>query len=261
MRNLSKVILLALFIAGCANSPMQRRQLMLYSDQDMVQRGEQSYLQMQQQLPVSLSVRQTAYVNCVSNYIVAALDQEQRGALAWEVTLFEGEQANAFALPGGKMGVYSGLMDVATNQHQLAAVMAHEVGHVLANHSNERASRSTLRNIGLAAVQLLGVSSTTLNAIELGSQLGLSLPFSRLQESEADSIGVMLMAKAGFDPVESIRLWQNMSAQGGSSPPELLSTHPSAGSRMNNLADLIPAAKAVQDSARSRGAIPDCRVN
>ena len=150
----------------------------------------------------------------------------------WEVTVFDDEQANAFALPGGKIGVYNGLLNVAYNQHQLAAVMAHEVGHVMANHSNERASQSALRNVGLAAARVFGASDTTIEAIDYGAQLGLFLPFNRTQESEADSIGIMLMAQAGFDPTQSIALWENMSADGGPRPPEFPSTHPSPDSRM-----------------------------
>jgi len=253
------VIIVALFLTSCASSPMNRRQIVLFSESDMAQQGVQTYQQMLEQMPLSESQRKTDYVRCVTNYIVSALDVNQRGDYVWEASLFENEQANAFALPGGKMGVYTGLLNVAINQHQLATVMAHEVGHVLAQHSNERASQSTLRNIGRAVALAAGVSDSTMEVIDLGTEYGLFLPFNRTQESEADQIGIMLMARAGFDPQESINLWQNMSEQGGSRPPELLSTHPSPASRINELNRLLPPAEALWASANAGGIVPDCR--
>jgi predicted Zn-dependent protease len=224
----------------------------------MAEQGIRSYREMQAQIPATTDPRELQYVQCVANYVVAALDSEDQARFDWEVTVFDNEQANAFALPGGKIGVYNGLFTVAINQHQLAAVIAHEVGHVLASHSNERASQSALRNVGVAAAQILGVSNTTLQVLDVGSRYGIFLPFNRTQESEADAIGVILMAEAGFNPEESINLWVNMSADGGSRPPELLSTHPSPSSRMAELQRLMSPANALRDSANSRGLNPDC---
>lgn len=260
MANIPKLYLAGMFLAltACASSPLDRRQMVLYSDDAMAERGAATYRRMQQEIPRSNNRDEITFVNCVAGHVVNALDAADREAVEWEVTVFNDAQANAFALPGGKIGVYNGLLDVAINQHQLAAVMAHEVGHVLANHSNERASQSTLRNAGVLAAQVLGVSGTTLQALDLGTQLGIFLPFNRTQESEADSIGVMLMAQAGFDPRESIRLWQNMSANNPNNPPELLSTHPSPSSRMTELAALMSSAAILRESAINRGANPDC---
>ena len=245
-------------ILSCTSSPMDRRQMVLYSDADMARRGEETYRKMQSEIPATQNARETQYVQCVANYVIAALEPEQRDHLVWEVTVFDHEQANAFALPGGKIGVYNGLLNVATDQHQLAAVMAHEVGHVLANHSNERASQSTLRNVGLVTAQVLGVSNTTLEALDLGTQLGLFLPFNRTQESEADAIGVLLMARAGFDPHQSITLWENMTASGGPRQPELLSTHPSPTTRMTELNRLMGPANTLRAAAIASGLNPDC---
>jgi predicted Zn-dependent protease len=232
----------------------------LYSEADMTARGEAAYSQMRAEIAASEDARATRYVQCVADHVVEALPNAQRvrTRYAWEVTLFADEQANAFALPGGKMGVYEGLLDVAINQHQLAAVMAHEVGHVLANHSNERASQSALRNVGFGVAQILGVSDATLQAIDMGTQLGVFLPFNRTQESEADIVGLSLMAQAGFEPEESISLWENMAASGGGRQPELLSTHPSPASRMSDLRARIPAAEAELDAAQALGRFPDC---
>lgn len=258
MRKLSAVITLLLLLTACTSSPLNRRQVVLYSDTDMAEQGIRSYREMQAEIPATTNPRELQYVQCVANYVVAALDSEDQTRFDWEVTVFDNEQANAFALPGGKIGVYNGLFTVAVNQHQLAAVMAHEVGHVLANHSNERASQSTLRKMGTTAAQVFGVSDTTLQVLDIGTRYGVFLPFNRTQESEADSIGVILMAEAGFNPEESINLWVNMSADGGPRPPELLSTHPSPSSRMAELHRLMPPANALRDSANSRGLNPDC---
>ncbi|MBT3531114.1 MAG: M48 family metallopeptidase [Gammaproteobacteria bacterium] len=248
----------AIMLASCVSSPMDRRQVMLYSEAEMAAQGEQSYRQMQTEIPISDNAREKQFVQCVANYVVNALDPGPRNNNEWEVTVFDNEQANAFALPGGKIGVYNGLLSVTWNQHQLAAVMAHEVGHVLANHSNERASQSTLRNVGVAAAQILGASETTIEILDVGTKYGLFLPFNRTQETEADSIGIMLMANAGFDPEESIKLWQNMSAEGGARPPELLSTHPSPSSRMGELASLMDHANGLRLAANNSGVNPDC---
>ncbi len=251
-------ILLPLIIASCASSPLDRRQVVLYSEAEMAQQGERSYRQMQQEIPITTDERESRYAQCVAGHIIEALTDSQRAQGNWEVTVFDQDQANAFALPGGKIGVYNGLFDTAVNQDQLAAVIAHEVGHVLANHSNERMSQSTIRGVGVTTAQILGVSNATLELLDLGAQLGLFLPFNRTQESEADSIGILLMANAGFDPNQSVLLWENMSVGAGPRPPELLSTHPSPASRIRELQGRMAEANALMASAQSRGLRPDC---
>ena len=258
MRKLSAVIIFLLTLTACTSSPLNRRQVILYSDADMAEQGIRSYRAMQAEIPASTEPKELQYVQCVANYVIAALNSEDQPRFEWEVTVFDNEQANAFALPGGKIGVYNGLFSVAVTQHQLAAVMAQEVGHVLANHSNERAGQSTLRKMCSTAAQILGASDATLQALDIGSRYGIFLPFNRTQESEADAIGVILMAEAGFNPEESINLWVNMSADGGPRPPELLSTHPSPDSRMAELKLLMPPAHALRDAANNRGLKPDC---
>lgn len=255
---LALVCLCSLLLAGCETSPLDRRQVVLYSDQDMARQGEAAYRQMQQEVPISTNANEISFVQCVADHVVGALSEAQRANAVWEVTVFDQDQANAFALPGGKIGVYNGILDVAVNQDQLAAVIAHEVGHVLASHSNERASQSTLRTVGLTAARILGASDTALEVIDQGTQLGIFLPFNRTQESEADVIGLMLMAEAGFNPEQSILLWENMNAVGGSRPPEFLSTHPSPESRIAELQRMMPAADRILATARQQGRYPDC---
>ena len=176
---LSTAVLLVAFSAACATSPTNRRQVVLYSEAEMVRQGEGAYRQMQSELPVSSDPREITYVQCVANHVIEALGPTQQAAYRWEVTVFDSPQPNAFALPVGKIGIYTGLFDVAYNQDQLAAVMAHEVGHVLAKHGNERASRSALRRAGIAAARVFGASNNTVQSIDFGTQLGLQLPFGR----------------------------------------------------------------------------------
>jgi predicted Zn-dependent protease len=256
------ILLLSTFtLLACATSPTQRRQIVLFSDAEMSAQGSEYYNQMRREMPISANTAQTNFVQCVTNHLIASLQPAQRGNHVWEVTLFENQQANALALPGGKMGVYSGLLTVAVNQHQLAAVMAHEIGHVLARHSNERASQAALIGIGRAVVQASGASNATLSALDLGTELGLFLPFNRAQESEGDNIGVTLMAQAGFDPWGSVALWENMARLGGSRQPEFMSTHPSPATRIADLTRLMPQAELLMESVRAASRVPNCQSN
>lgn len=235
MRRLFAATLLLLLVA-CATSPTGRSQLKLFSEEKIAQMGIQSYQQMKQEEPVATSASTNRYVECVADAITRVTGGD------WEVTVFKGDQVNAFALPGGKIGVYSGLLDVAESDDQLAAVIGHEVGHVLADHGNERVSQQAATQGGLQVVSaFLGGSDggagsqMVMSALGLGAQVGILLPFSRTQESEADTIGLELMARAGFDPRASVELWQNMAAAGGAKPAEFMSTHPSNETRINGL--------------------------
>jgi predicted Zn-dependent protease len=198
----------------------------------------------------------------VADAVTVVLDPRHADT-AWEVVLFQEDSANAFALPGGKIGVHSGLLKVARNQDQLATVLAHEVAHVIAEHSNERVSTAYATQGGLQIVQALaggasGERSNLMALLGLGAQFGVLMPFSRVQESEADVIGLELMARAGFDPRESIRLWENMGEAGGGEPPEFLSTHPSHGRRISDLQSQMPKALELYKQAQAQGRRPQC---
>ncbi|MCG9682279.1 M48 family metallopeptidase [Vibrio sp. Isolate23] len=233
-------------LAACTSSPTGRNQLLLFSDNDMSTLGTQSFEQMKQQQKISQDSKINAYVQCVAKAVTKQVPQQPEFK-EWEVVVFDSDQVNAFALPGGKIGVYTGLLKVAKNEDQLATVIGHEIAHVLADHSNERLSQSQLANAGLQITSIaLGSSeyaqyqSATMAALGLGLQYGVLLPYGRTQESEADLVGLEIMAKAGFEPNQSISLWQNMAkASGGSQPPELLSTHPSHGTRIHDLSEKI----------------------
>jgi predicted Zn-dependent protease len=216
---------------------------------------------MKEELKISNKSVSNDYVQCVADAITAQVPSTVFSG-EWEVVVFDDEQINAFALPGGKIGVYTGILNVAENQHQLAAIIGHEVGHVIAEHGNERMSQSTLINVGSQAVgQVLAAnevpqSGPIMAAIGLGMQVGVQLPFSRTHESEADVIGLQLMAKSGFDPRQSVNLWQNMdAASGGERPMEFLSTHPAPQTRIDNLQANMQAAYADYQAAPSR---PSC---
>lgn len=233
----------ALGVSGCATtqSPTGRGQTLLYSPAQMQQMGDASFAEMKKQQKLSSDKKLTQYVQCVASRITAQLpDQTQR----WDVVLFDSEQVNAFALPGGHIGVYTGLLKVATTPDQLATVIGHEVAHVLAQHGNEQVSRGQLTNVGMQIADVaLGVGGVAnrnayMAALGLGAQVGIILPFGRAQESEADIMGLELMARVGFDPSQSVVLWQNMAKVGGSQGPQFLSTHPSNEQRIVQLAQL-----------------------
>jgi len=179
--------------------------------------------------------------------------------------VFEDKTLNAFALPGNKIGVHTGLVDLVANQHQLASVIGHEIGHVLARHSNERMSQKLGAQMGVSLIAAVAapqtpLGQTALSMLGIGAQYGLIMPFSRLHESEADTIGLELMAKAGFDPSESVTLWQKMAqASQGPQPVEFLSTHPSHATRIDDLRTHLPKMMKIMQQAHATGKKPNCK--
>ncbi len=232
------VLYFTLAITACSTTPTGRKQLSLLSDSEVNKMGVSSYEQMKKEMPLSQNKALKNYVVCVAEHIIPQVKQAPRIS-QWEINLFADKQANAFALPGYKIGVYEGLLNYAVNEDQLAAVIGHELGHVIAHHAKERLSTQMATDMGIkVGAVLLGVedinNSLGVKVAALGAQYGVILPFSREHESEADMIGLDLMAKSGFDPRQSIQLWKNMSKDGGS-VPELLSTHPSNKTRIQQL--------------------------
>ncbi|MDI4659498.1 MULTISPECIES: M48 family metallopeptidase [Cobetia] len=248
-------------LSACASSPLGRSQLTLYSDQELEKMGEASFSKYQQELPV-VEGRQDAYVSCVADAVTAKVPASY-GISGWQVKVFEDESANAFALPGGYIGVNTGLLEVAENQDQLATVIGHEIAHVLARHANERVSTQSLTSAGLSLTQALaGLEGTggdqLMGLLGMGAEYGVLKPFSRSHESEADLLGLDLMAEAGFDPRASIKLWANMNAAGGAQPPVWMSTHPSDEQRMAALNERLETALPTYQQARAAGEKPDC---
>lgn len=229
--------------------------LALLPDKFVDSMGADAYEQIKQQTPISKNRAATAHVQCVAS----ALTREVGGD--WEVNLFASPEVNAFALPGGKIGVNEGLLEVTKNQDQLAAVIGHEIGHVQAEHPNQRITTSLISDLGLRALASftgIGDSQIGMAALGLGTQYGVLLPFSRSQEEDADLLGLEYMARAGFNPDQAAALWRNMRAAGGSSPPEFLSTHPSASSRIEDLQQQAPRYRDTYQQARRVGKRPSC---
>lgn len=258
----------ALAIAACATttSPTGRTQYVgAVSQEQLNQLGAQAFTEQKAKMQQSGDAAQKRYVACVVNAIVAQLPPEQR-QLGWESAVFVDQNPNAFALPGGKVGVYTGIFTVARNQDQLAAVIAHEVGHVIANHHDERITRQMGAQAGLGVLGALVGSRYGEGATQTTSQLGgaalqaaFLLPGSRVQESEADVVGQRLMAQAGFDPRQAVDLWQNMiAASGGNRPPQWLSTHPDPSARIGELQSRATSLVPTYEQARAAGRRPSC---
>lgn len=252
-------------LVGCKTTPTGRKQIAMYSDTQMNQMGSQSFEQLKKQLPINHDEKVNRYVRCITDNVIATLPSKY-AKQTWEVVVFEEPSANAFALPGGKIGVHTGLLKIAENQHQLATVIGHEVGHVIAEHSNERASHSAA--IQVAAQSVSAVSKAyqnqyhqeTMALFGISTQYGFAMPYSRLHESEADQIGLELMAKAGFNPKQSVTLWQNMAKGSSQNPPEFFSTHPSPSTRIDDLRKQMPAAMNLNKAAIAQNKRPHCLI-
>lgn len=263
MKKTLGVIALALVLTGCKTSPTGRTQLALYSDQKMNEMGVASFEKMKADQAIEKDPKVNSYVRCIADKLIAQLPNQYANQ-NWEVVVFKDQSANAFALPGGKIGVHTGLLKVAENQHQLAAVMGHEVGHVIAEHANERISQNSMLQFGLqasdAALQMGNVEhrNAIMQGLGMGAKVGIALPFSRSHESEADVIGLDLMAKAGFEPTGAIKLWENMNKLSGERPPEFLSTHPAPETRMQELEQKMAQAQVHKKAAWHAGRKPKC---
>jgi predicted Zn-dependent protease len=257
-------VFLAIFLSSCASSPTGRGQLVLKSDAALAQEGAKQFKIIREQMPLVKNQATVNYVACVANAIVEVLDGDD-AEMYWELAVIDREDINAFVMPGGKISVFSGILNVASNQHQLAAVLGHEVAHVTARHSNERASQAMVAGftVDVAAVLLGGGYARQTNAAQQGlgtaTMLGVLNPFSRLQESEADIIGLEYMAMAGFDPRESVQLWQNMGEKNETTVPEFMSTHPSGETRIEDLVVHSPKALSLYNEAKAQGKDPNCQ--
>ncbi|MGY0560526.1 M48 family metallopeptidase [Luteimonas sp. A277] len=266
MKKLLLALAVALVAVACATttSPTGRTQYVGAVSQDQLnQLGAQAFTQMKNEQRVA-GGQQSSYLTCVVNALVRELPADQR-QIAWEAAVFVDDSPNAFALPGGKVGVNTGLFTVARDQHQLAAVVAHEIGHVTARHHDERITRQygaagALQVVGglLGARYGEGIGNAAMQGGSIAAQAGFLLPGSRAQETEADVVGQDLMARAGFDPRKAVDLWQNMISAGGSRPPEWLSTHPNPEARIGELQARASGLVPVYEQARSSGRRPAC---
>jgi predicted Zn-dependent protease len=231
-------------LVACVGPGQTGLGLGLVSAEEAEQLGVQSWEQIRSEVPVSKNTTYQRALQQVSTNILTAIGQNPAN---WEAVVFESKEANAFALPGNKIGVYEGMFAIATDVNELAAVVGHEVGHNQAEHARERLSSAAATQTGVqllgAALQIgnIGYASEIAGLLGAGVQYGLILPYSRNQELEADSIGLINMAQAGYDPRAAIKLWQNMQAA-GERAPEFLSTHPAPESRIAALEAEMPEA-------------------
>jgi predicted Zn-dependent protease len=252
-------------LVGCETNPYTgRSQLVMTSVSQEMQMGAHAYDQVKSDPKMRLSQdpREVEPVKRVAARIIEAAKRSKYAEMAnhfqWEVTVIKDDKTpNAFALPGGKIAVYTGIFPMAKTDAGLAAVLGHEVVHALARHGAERMSQGQLTN---AALQVLGAAAgqaggnamlgqATMAALGAGAQVGVLLPFSRKHESEADYIGILLAADAGYDPRESIHLWERMEQMsGGKGPAEFLSTHPGHETRIEQLKKWMPEAMAIYQS-------------
>jgi len=257
-KTFTKVILgaiLALLFIGCTKAPITgRNQLIMISPQQEMALGYQSAKEVLASEKVSADPQKNAMVKRIGERIAAVTNQ---GNYAWEFFVIDNDQeANAFCLPGGKVFVYTGLFKFAANDDELAAVMGHEIGHALARHGAERMSRGQLTQMG---GQILGAvmqgrgnpqnTAAVMQAFGIGTQLGVMLPHSRTQEFEADHIGLVLAAKAGYNPQAALSFWEKFSKD-GQTPPEYLSTHPAPSNRIAEIKALLPKVMPIYQAAQ-----------
>jgi len=245
-------------LVGCATVPVTgRSQLSLVPESELVALGEQNYDEFLDGVTLSQDAAKVEFVNRVGGNIARSAEKFMRdngladavAGYRWEFALVQDDSTvNAFCMPGGKIAVYTGILPVARDGAGLATVMAHEVAHAIANHGGERMSQLLLAQLGGMALSRAirekpeETRELLMLAYGIGANIGVLLPYSRQHESEADRIGLILMAQAGYDPVAAIAFWQRMAARGQGEPPEFLSTHPSHATRIEDLRTWIPEA-------------------
>lgn len=252
------LLIASILLSSCSTVPITgRRQLDLIPDNQMLSMSFQQYDQFLKDNKESTNQQQINLIKKVGGRIAAAVQRyfdqhnlsQQLNGYNWEFHLIESKEANAWCMPGGKVVVYTGILPITKTEAGLAVVLGHEIAHAVAKHGNERMSQGLLTQLGGVALSeaLKNKPALTqnifLSAFGIGTQVGVLLPYSRLQESEADHLGLIFMAMAGYDPHEALNFWQRMTvAMSGQAPPEFLSDHPSDQTRIENIKNELPEA-------------------
>ena len=241
--------LLILTLMGCATSVTGRKQFIMTSASEETQMGLQAFEQMKKEVPISTNPQYKSLVERVGAKIAEQAKDRMPDA-KWEFVVFESKEANAFCLPGGKIGVYTGILPITLNEAGLATVIGHEVAHASNRHGGERVTEAqALQTATAVAGQVVSEQYSAITMVALGGlgKVGIELPFSRAHESEADHVGLLYMAKAGYDPEEAVRFWERFAAANKGQPQgfELLRTHPVDSKRIADLKGWMPEAKAV----------------
>jgi len=263
MKISNKIIVILLLIGSvwaCSTVKMTgRKQFNMVPNSQIFPASFAQYNHFLKEHKISTDVTQSERVNRIGNRLIKAVKKyyKKQGwekdleGYQWEINLVDDSQMNAFCMPGGKIVYYTGLLNVTTTDDEIAAVMGHEIAHALANHGSERMSMAYGQQLG-AILTMLATSKAKpedqqkwMAIYGYGSQLGVMLPYSRKHESEADKMGQIIMAIAGYNPDAAANVWVKMSQMGGQQPPEFLSTHPSHQSRMKNLREWSPEAKKI----------------
>jgi len=259
MKTFQKITLpiVLLLMVACATAPLTgRKQLLLIPDSELNAMSFQQYSEFISSNKLSTDKQKTAMVKEVGRKIQGAVEQyfarqgksDHLRGYEWEFNLVEDSAVNAWCMPGGKVVVYTGLLPVAKDEAGLAVVMGHEIAHAVANHGNERMSQGLVTQLGgMALAKALETKKEEtrnlfLTAFGVGATVGVLLPYSRTQESEADHLGLIFMAMAGYNPNEAIAFWERMAAGKSGAPPEFLSTHPSDQTRIRKIREAIPEA-------------------
>ena len=242
---------------GCSSVPgTERTQLRLLPEAQELSMGAQAYQEILKDKTIETGTERAQMVERVGQRLAAVAGKNY----AWEFKLVQDDKTvNAFCLPGGKIAIYTGILPYTQNEDGLAAVMGHEIAHALARHGAERVSQQVLTESALTIVSAgLGqaspvVAGPVMAALGVGTEVGIMLPYSRLHEHEADSIGLRLMVRAGYNPHEAVRLWERMAKMPGERPPEMLSTHPEPEARARRIAEQIPTVLAEERRAAPSG--------
>lgn len=260
MRWISVIAVLIGIFVGCAQVPITgRSQVNLIPDATLNAMASQEYTNFLKQNKLSTDQEKIDQVKRVGYRLVEAVERFCRqnnmmdavAGFGWEFNVIESKEINAWCMPGGKVVVYTGLLPVAKDDAGLAVVLGHEIAHAIARHGNERMSQGLLVELGGAALaeavstQPVATRQLFMRSFGIGTQVGILLPYSRTHEKEADRLGLIFMAMAGYDPRVAVDFWQRMSAaQQGPRPPEILSTHPSDATRIAYIQEVLPEALA-----------------
>ena len=240
-------------LCSCRSVPLTgRSQFLLTSESYENSLGAESYEEYKQEYPVSKNAEYNAALERCGNAIKAVANEVgDTSDFEWEFTVLDSDIQNAFCLPGGKVAVYSGIMDGMENEAELAFVVGHEIGHAIARHGGERMSRTIVQSLGAVLVSVIFENETIDAIYGTGTEIGIMLPYSRSNESEADMIGLILMARAGYDPSASYTFWKRFTnnAEGSSKLESILSTHPCDSDRIKAMEENEPAARVEYNNA------------
>lgn len=252
------ILFIAAMTFSCSTVPLTgRKQLNMIPSNELMSMSFQEYNNFMKENPAVTGTNESAMVKQVGQHIQASVEQyladnklsQMLDGYAWEFNLVNDQQVNAWCMPGGKVVVYTGILPLTQDETGLAVVMGHEIAHAIADHGNERMSQELLRtagSVGLSVAlkdQPAETQSLWMMAYGVGTEVGAMLPYSRLHETEADHLGLIFMAMAGYNPEASVAFWTRMSSKGGQKPPEFLSTHPADQTRIDNLNKWMPEAK------------------